>query len=401
MLQKLICPLAFWAFFVCLFQSKNGAAQSPLTPERDSFKTVVQHVRDSLPPYHDLSDDQLKELAGRFISQAELLEGQLLQELNYAEYAQEQARFVLKKKEKDPAATPADLQEATVRLQQAESRTRKSKALREKAEKTSTLATKTSKKNAATMRYDLQKVEASIISLLHQTEQFYDLPQRPLSLPDEEKGIVPTSPTSPQSEPVEAEKMPETTKIRRNWDDFEQYDPRKDPMLVPPAPPCEIAFEGKDEFSGESRTELRRELLWTFTNDFMRNFLKEKPHILGEAHLSATSGGLRFLNLTVTINDNNAKKGFGGLARGAQLTLKFIDGSTVLLRNARADDGVADDDLGFTVFSGIFPIEDRGILAQIKKKELDRVRLAWANGFEDYEIFNVDLLMRQAECLFK
>ena len=39
------------------------------------------------------------------------------------------------------------------------------------------------------------------------------------------------------------------------------------------------------------------------------------------------------------------------------------------------------------------------VMKKIRRTETDRIRIAWSKGYDDYEIQQVDLLMRQAACL--
>ncbi|MFN0035685.1 MAG: hypothetical protein ACKVUS_11505, partial [Saprospiraceae bacterium] len=114
----------------------------------------------------------------------------------------------------------------------------------------------------------------------------------------------------------------------------------------------------------------------------------------------ASVGPNAALHLLFTINDPNARKAFGRLDKNSIATLKFMDGSTFTLQNAVPDDGVFNPDTEATIFRAQYPIAP-DVLKKLRRTELDKLRIAWSNGYDDYEVQQVDLLMRQAECLFK
>jgi hypothetical protein len=170
-------------------------------------------------------------------------------------------------------------------------------------------------------------------------------------------------------------------------------------MLSPPTPPCRIASSSRDEFSGEISRELARAELFRYTNPVLKTYLQGKTHIICEAALTS-SGPNATLILTFNINDPNARKAFGRLEKNSIASLKFLDGSMLELQNAIADDGVFSLENDASIFRGQYPLTPE-ILKKLRHTGLDKVRILWSKGYDDYDVQQVDLLMRQAECLFK
>lgn len=178
---------------------------------------------------------------------------------------------------------------------------------------------------------------------------------------------------------------------------YKSYNPDEDVMRHPPQPPCNIAAQSKDEFSGEVRKETARAELLRYTNPILRSYLKGKTHILCDVSMSSVGPNL-FLNLTYTINDPGARKSFGGIRTNNVLILKFVDGSTLTVYNQRPDEGSIDPETQAATFRGQYLI-DKTTLKKIRNTELDKIRMAWNTGYEDYEVQQIDLLMRLAKCL--
>ena len=180
---------------------------------------------------------------------------------------------------------------------------------------------------------------------------------------------------------------------------YKAYDPAADVMLHPPQRPCNLTVDTRDEFSGERHRELGKEELFRFTNPALKPYFQDRDHIRCEAALAANTGNY-VLNLTLTIQDVNARRAFGSLQRNGVAILKYLDGETVTLYNERSDEGQADASNSVFTFRGQYILEP-GMFKKMQKTYLDKIRIAWSTGYEDYDVQNVDLLARQMSCLLK
>ncbi|MFK7773833.1 MAG: hypothetical protein AB8F94_16905 [Saprospiraceae bacterium] len=179
---------------------------------------------------------------------------------------------------------------------------------------------------------------------------------------------------------------------------FEKYSKDKDVMYNPPQKDCNLAFDGVDEFIGKKRKDVERDILFTFTNDDMRRYMKEDDYITCEGNLTQIKGGVLLLNLFISINTTDAQRAFGGLTKGNSLTMKMINGESVSLINNQSDIGVYDPLRKKHTFTGQFRINS-GQEKALKKSEIDAVRIIWDTGFEDYEVYNLDFFVNQFKCL--
>lgn len=199
---------------------------------------------------------------------------------------------------------------------------------------------------------------------------------------------------------VQVEKRPEKTRpAPQPKSSFKKYVVAEDVMINPPVPPCALASNVRDEFSGEVRREMPRSELFRHTNLALRKIYTDKSHTIGEVSLWSI-GVNAALHLSLRINDPYVRRTQGTLQKGGVAVLKFIDGYAITLNNARSDEGVTDPEGKFVIFQAEFPI-DRTTIKKLRNAELDKIRLAWTNGYEDYDVQQVDLLMWQAKCLFE
>lgn len=180
---------------------------------------------------------------------------------------------------------------------------------------------------------------------------------------------------------------------------FVRYDPAADVMLHPPKRPCVMAASSRDEFSGEITHETGRAEIFRYTNPVLKNYLQGRTHIICEAALMAM-GEQTTLLLTFTIQDPNARKAFGRLEKNSAAVLKFLDGSQFPLQSMRESEGFLQAETGATIFRTQYPLNKEAV-QKIRRMELDKLRIAWSNGYEDYDVQQIDLLIQQANCLFE
>jgi hypothetical protein len=178
--------------------------------------------------------------------------------------------------------------------------------------------------------------------------------------------------------------------------DYKKYSRSEDVLYNPPARPCTLTKNFRDEFTGEIRKETQRLEWFRYTNPVMRNYLQGKTHILCEAALEMR-GENAFLLLTFTMNDPAPKKSFGGLAKNSVASLRLVDGSAYVLYNLQADEGITDPETGQTTYRARYAV-DKPLFRKMQNTESDKIRIAWMTGYEDYDIQQVDTLMRLSHC---
>jgi len=172
----------------------------------------------------------------------------------------------------------------------------------------------------------------------------------------------------------------------------------QDLIAQPPVPPCALAFDDVDEFTGKRRWEMPKEVFFTHTSDRLRPFFKEKSHITVEGFLSGTSGGSFYLNLTMTVLSEFAQREFGVLEKGSVVSLKLINGNNIKLFNTKTSTGTLNKVEKSVVYQGQYLLQSDE-MKSLKKSEVDKVRIVWGTGYEDYENYHLDFLIDQINCL--
>lgn len=199
--------------------------------------------------------------------------------------------------------------------------------------------------------------------------------------------------------PKQANSNLPTTRKRMAAQDYASYNVKADQYVNPVAKPCNLEFNGTDEFTGKSRKDHAPELLFFYTPEAMYKFYPDQDYMNCKASLSSVSGGAMFLNLYFTIASKDAAKLFGGFEKGTVINLKFLDGDNLVIINNRTDPGIFDSGNQYVTFRAQCNL-GANIQQEISKKSLDKIRVTWQTGYEDYEIYDVDLLKREFKCLF-
>jgi hypothetical protein len=216
--------------------------------------------------------------------------------------------------------------------------------------------------------------------------------------PKPEKGAK--KPKKEKKEPKKEPKKP--TKIQPVvTKPLAKYSPQMDVALNPPAPDCVLTFDGLDPFTQRKRRETAPQILFRHTEDFMKaTMAKDKEYINCEVIASRVQGGFYYINLSFLILTKEAQKSFGFLDKGTPFVFKLTNGRIVTLANTKTDIGVVDIAKNTSMYRAQLQLNSSDVKS-LMESELDIFRVAWSAGYEDYEIYNMDVLQNVLKCLDK
>ncbi|MEQ1744769.1 MAG: hypothetical protein ABMA02_05045 [Saprospiraceae bacterium] len=379
----------FGAFALILLGQTTAFAQHPDFPDLDPLPAL-----DSLPGY------EMAALARRLADQTGQIRDVFVRQADRAALEREVLADQLAASLADTLAPPEERPVLENALKTAKEIEKKALAEVIKADKVLVSVQKIVDQEGDVLRKSLPKAHRQVTALIPKPEVVETPIAEIIGVPGvsdsasvgTEQPAPPAAETAPEAPLVEVKKQPARPP-------FKKYDPAADVLLNPPARACTLAVDARDEFSGERRREVQKEELFRYTNPSLKAYLTDRDHVVCSASV-AVKGSTTLLNLQFSINDANAKRAFGGLPKNSVAVLKFLDGETVTLYNMRADEGLTGADKIAHTFIGQYGI-DPGMLKKMQKSLLDKVRIAWATGYEDYDAHNVDLLARQLACLLK
>lgn len=145
------------------------------------------------------------------------------------------------------------------------------------------------------------------------------------------------------------------------------------------------------------RTSIHDALFFSYTPPETESFFKESDLIECYSYFSYQQG-LYSLNLVFKINLPQARQSFGGFKKNAQLSLYTLDGKNMTFFATQASRSEIDAISGNTSYHVSYLLSQKDV-NQLKKKHIDKIRVVWNAGYEDYTIFKVDLLQKQIRCL--
>ncbi len=179
---------------------------------------------------------------------------------------------------------------------------------------------------------------------------------------------------------------------------YARYDPEKDVMLHPPAPRCEMLYEGQDRVTGTQRRDVAPMLFFAHTPEALRNIMRGRNYLEAWGRLAAITGGYRFLVLEIRVASKAAPQAFGHLPKGSRLDIVLLDGDIIRLVNNVMERGRWDEQKEAWVYTPQYNI-DAQTERKLRNAEVDKVRIYWSSGYEDYEVFELDFFRHQFNCL--
>ncbi len=165
-----------------------------------------------------------------------------------------------------------------------------------------------------------------------------------------------------------------------------------------PKKQCKFDFEGKDPVNGQFRRDLERETLFTYTDERLRLYLKDKEYLQCDAFITRLSGNIHFLSLEFTFAYPNAREAYGFIEKGSMLIIKLLNGGFIQLRSGKMDNGQYDTESELLTYQVNYVIPPN-LINSLKNMEVDSIIVTWSSGYEEYEMFNIDFFQRQISCL--
>ena len=203
-----------------------------------------------------------------------------------------------------------------------------------------------------------------------------------------DSGIIPTASTSP-SKVSSTSNSSGSGPVRSESDYYANY--KRKPVT------CRAVVNETDGKGKPEMLVIARRTIFKHTDDDLRPYFRDKDLVTCSGQLSQI-GEAVYLNLEFSIASPNAQKNFGKLPESSLMRLTLVDGTAIDLVNLQGDGGRIDPYSGNTLFVGRYLLEGNH-QKRLAKTELDKMRVVWTSGYEDYDIFAVDFLVDQFTCL--
>jgi hypothetical protein len=161
---------------------------------------------------------------------------------------------------------------------------------------------------------------------------------------------------------------------------------------------CDINYEGIDD-SGNKKVEIVEAFLFSHTDEKIKDKVKSRDFIHGHTGLADINGTV-YMTLRINVASSRAKSIFGEVDANNPIKLNFIDGAHVFLEivnSQRPKISTSKNETEYFILAKM----DKSDIKSISKCELNSIGFIWEEGYDEYEIFDVDLLKQQIECLKK
>ncbi len=178
---------------------------------------------------------------------------------------------------------------------------------------------------------------------------------------------------------------------------FYQASEKDNVYYNPPKFSCKTDYDGTDPVLQKHRIEYEESVFFMHHPAYMP-LINDEAYLTASSYFTLVEGGQFFLNLNIRIHTDNPRQDYGYLERHSRLFITFMNGDELVLLNNLLNLGSFDRKKGVVLFRGQYSLN---VYSQnkIKKNPIDKIRIEWAKGYEDYDVYHVDLLQKQFKCL--
>ena len=170
--------------------------------------------------------------------------------------------------------------------------------------------------------------------------------------------------------------------------DIESY------KVLDDTPDCQHALK---DIQGIENIEFEKRVLFVHTIKAFQKINKEK--YLLEAYAQILKAGKQeFLLMEFVINSQNAKQTYGKLAFDSKIKLTFLNDDYTYLQNIEQDKGKLNRKEQQTIYKAVYPI-DKSKTKLLRKNYIKKIGVIWEEGFQEYNVINIDLISNQLTCL--
>lgn len=184
-----------------------------------------------------------------------------------------------------------------------------------------------------------------------------------------------------------------TSQTNYNW--FSPDSPEGNKGLTLAHPDC--STEEKENKLDLEVMDFEAQPLYVYVHPQIRPFMKNKYLMEVSAAVKKVDDN-HFLLITYKINSENAKSNYGNLEKGGKIKVDLISKDHLYLENIERDRGKVRRNAQQTTYTGTYAIH-KDNLSLLKKHSMDKITVLWAEGVEEYQIQNIDLVKNQLKCL--
>lgn len=138
-----------------------------------------------------------------------------------------------------------------------------------------------------------------------------------------------------------------------------------------------------------------QEPLISYTPAKLKNYYKEEQMVEGYGKIIVENEKNYFLELKLIFKSKDAQKGYGQINKKDFAKLNFIKGLSIFALSEQTYTATIEQLTGNTIYKARFKFRNKGDIKKALEYHLDTIGILWSSGYEEYPVYNTDLLMRQ------
>ena len=171
----------------------------------------------------------------------------------------------------------------------------------------------------------------------------------------------------------------------------------RDVVKNPPSRICRLVQAESNVVGSDFLLRTESEHLTFHLPAEMRVHRRGRPMLSIDSHFEVREGG-KFIVLDIILQIPSARRSMGGIRKNRPIRMQMLSGEIVNLQIINEDTGTFFQDLNEVHFRAIAPLsrKDYQVLAE---NEIDRLRIQWDSGNQDYEVYDIRVLKHQINCI--
>ncbi len=179
---------------------------------------------------------------------------------------------------------------------------------------------------------------------------------------------------------------------------YVKEDERNNLLIYPPTRPCQVDYIVSDSSENFAIKKTKPANLFAFTDNKIRKQFVDREFITCNASIVSSIGGMKTLQLDISVASANASNIFGKLKAGEFIAIKLIDGKNIFLKNRTDSTGQWIPALQSIVYKAEFQI---GVKQEklLRSLEADSIIIRWSKAQDEYPIYELDFFINHFDCL--
>lgn len=158
---------------------------------------------------------------------------------------------------------------------------------------------------------------------------------------------------------------------------------------------CATGFNAVDEFTARRKAGTKDEFFFGYTRPEDRDAMKGQHFLTCNASMLG-DGAQRFLVLNYIVDSQYGRAEYGKIEQNSTMSLLLMDGQILTFTALKEDPGKMAN--GKTTFQTFYEIDAKSAKT-LSKSEIDKVRMSWRVGEQDYEVYDLDFMKRALFCI--